>query len=197
MNCVVCKSAKAQHVCGGCELVAYCSIGCADIDWDKFHRSEHDVNIADMVLAGSEGEGDVWIGGIQALKTAEIMNEIDAVVTAIHFDRVAECAADVYYGNRPHVRISIWDEPTKETALEFASHFSEVGAFIDLHIRQGHNVLVHCAAGFSRSVTLVMYYMLHYRGYKSVKHALKKIRETRPSVNPNKAFRWILSETID
>ncbi len=194
MRCVVCDKA-APFVCGSCRLIAYCSEPCADIDWSRVHHRDHDIHIADMVLSGKGTMGNLWIGGIDALNTPKIMNQIDAVVTAIHVDRVAECAAEKYYKDRPHMRISIWDEPKKRTAREFASSFPQVGAFINEHIEQGNNVLVHCAAGFSRSVTLSIYYMMHYRGYATVEEALEKIRETRPSVNPNKAFVKVLNET--
>lgn len=48
-------------------------------------------------------------------------------------------------------------------------------------------VLVHCWAGISRSVTVVIYYLVKTLGI-SVKDALEMVRKCRPIANPNPGF---------
>jgi predicted protein tyrosine phosphatase len=202
MDCVVCGKHNVKHVCGSCGLIAYCGEKCADFDWAAIHKREHldqqqegDDHTADLVLPQDvPGQGSLWLGSMDALSDASIMESIDAVVSAIHVKRVSDTALDDLIGDRPHVRISINDSNDKGTANEFSKSFDRVARFIYDHIRRGHNVLVHCAAGVSRSTTLVAYYMIHYRGYMSVEDALEKIRESRPHVQPNPSFIRVLRE---
>jgi len=68
--------------------------------------------------------------------------------------------------------------------------------FIDQGRREGRNVLVHCAAGQSRSVTVVLSYLCAYarRGKTKPKpydvdRALSFVTKLRPSSKPNEGFR--------
>lgn len=192
-HCTVCKTtATSSHLfaCGSCNLVLYCGEKCADIDWSEYHYVDHTngMHDADLVLPPSNTrQGSVWLGGIVALKNENVMRRIDAVVSALHVDQVQQCALDALIGaERAHMRVSVWDDP--EEADTLAAHFDEVADFIDAQIEVGNNVLVHCAAGISRSTTLVLYYMLKYRGYKTVDDSLAKVREQRLDANPNKGF---------
>lgn len=195
-HCIVCKDrARTLYSCSGCELVLYCGSKCASIDWSDFHHAdhaqgEHDANL--VLPPSDENQGSVWIGGIAALKDKHgVMRHIDAVVSALHEDQVQQCALDVLIGSsRPHIRVSVWDDP--EEADQIALHFDRAADFVHKHVESGRNVLVHCAAGISRSTTLVLYYMLKYRGYKSVDEALEKVRERRPDANPNRGFLRVL-----
>ncbi len=197
MQCAVCNTSPVYHICSGCGILAYCSAKCADVDWDDFHHAEHDKgeHDADLVLQGDQSwQGAVWIGGIAALRDPDIMDQIDAVVSAIHKKRVKQCSLDAYIGDRSHIRVSISDEDDPKIAARFQRHFDEVADFIHAQVEQGHNVLVHCAAGISRSTTLVLYYMLKYRGYPSVRAALAKVRVERPDAEPNPAFLKVLEQ---
>ena len=49
------------------------------------------------------------------------------------------------------------------------------------------NTLVHCMAGISRSTTLLIAYLIRYRGMKS-DDALNLVRSRRSIVNPNPGF---------
>lgn len=168
-------------VCGTCELITYCGDECAQYDW-VIHEKEHtppDQSTADLVLPPR-----VWIGGAEALADLDAM-KIDAVVTAVHVDRLSECIIQKHVGpNRAHLRISLHDDPGAPIEL----YFEQVADFIDAHVRAGHNVLIHCYAGISRSVTLVIAYMLLKLGYRTVAQALDKIRQARPEAGPNSGF---------
>lgn len=71
---------------------------------------------------------------------------------------------------------------------ENISRFFEVSRkFIADALDNGGVVLVHCWAGVSRSVSVVIYYLTKTYGI-SVREALKIIRERRPIANPNVGF---------
>jgi len=67
--------------------------------------------------------------------------------------------------------------------------------FIDNAMKTNSPIFVHCAAGISRSVSMVMFYLLHLRennklfstGSKFHK-CLKIIRDKRPIARPNSGF---------
>ena len=56
------------------------------------------------------------------------------------------------------------------------------------HINQGGNTLVHCAAGISRSVSMVQAYLMHTHNMPE-EDALMHIRRVRPQANPDPSFR--------
>jgi protein-tyrosine phosphatase len=199
-RCVVCKAhSSALLVCGKCSAVCYCSTRCAMKDWKDFHAIEHvgkkqknedEGPTAHLVLTS------IWLGGIEALSDENVMKHVDAVVSAVHEERVTDEMLDKLIGSsRVRIRVSIWDDPDEP----IEEHFEEVAEFIHKQRLAGKRVLIHCMAGISRSVTLLIYYMWRYEGFKSAKDALEKIRETRTFVEPNKGFwkkllKWTGSE---
>jgi len=66
-------------------------------------------------------------------------------------------------------------------------HFDECFSFIDEAISSGGNVLVHCFAGRSRSVTIVVAYLMK-KHRMSLESALSLVRSKRPQVAPNEGF---------
>ena len=69
--------------------------------------------------------------------------------------------------------------------------------FIDKHIKNRENVLVHCMAGISRSSTLILNYLIrkYYEKYNHFKcsncivnYFLQLCRVRRPIINPNTGF---------
>lgn len=80
-------------------------------------------------------------------------------------------------------QIKLADTPT---AL-INKHFREAIDFIEGHIREGRNVLVHCRVGMSRSATLVIAYLMH-KEWLSYDEAYKKVKEKRRIIQPNIGF---------
>ncbi len=191
MQCGAChKQLLTRHVsvCGACQLVTYCGNECAQYDWivhEKEHTPEGE-QTANMVLP------NVWIGGAEALTDLDLMG-IDAIVTVVHVDRLSECIVMKHVGeNRDHMRVSIHDDKTEPIQL----YFESVARFINSHVKMGQNVLVHCYAGMSRSVTLVIAYMIIYLKYDNVDAALARIKVARPIAHPNSGFMAKLKELI-
>ena len=66
-------------------------------------------------------------------------------------------------------------------------YFDKAIKFIETGLKEGNAVLVHCAAGVSRSATIVISYLMATRKLNVVE-ALKFVKERRPKVNPNTGF---------
>ncbi|TKY54045.1 Dual specificity protein phosphatase 1 [Spatholobus suberectus] len=70
---------------------------------------------------------------------------------------------------------------------DLKQYFNECFDFIDEAKRHGGGVLIHCFAGRSRSVTIVVAYLMKTRGM-SFFEALKHVRSIRPVAGPNHGF---------
>ena len=65
--------------------------------------------------------------------------------------------------------------------------FDESNKFIENNVKDNKNILIHCIAGVSRSVTLLAAYLIKNYDYTPEK-ALEVIREKRNIANPNESF---------
>eukprot|EP00727_Mastigamoeba_balamuthi_P004477 m51a1_g14027 putative dual specificity protein phosphatase 1 (396) ;mRNA; r:1120643-1122043 len=73
------------------------------------------------------------------------------------------------------------------TVEDIAPYFSQAVEFITLAKNAGGKVLVHCAAGVSRSATIVTAYLMIDRRW-DLKTALQYVAKRRPIVKPNGGF---------
>ncbi|KAH9610244.1 hypothetical protein KSS87_012872 [Heliosperma pusillum] len=78
-------------------------------------------------------------------------------------------------------------EVTDREDTDLAHYFDECIDFIDEGKRSGGGVLVHCFVGRSRSVTVVLAYLLKKRGMM-LSEALEYVRSKRPQASPNAGF---------
>ncbi len=183
MKCAYCAEKTATHVCGSCKVMPYCSPVCAHNDWEHHSKREHSRWHSEPMSMILSGNAKLWVGGIESLQMLE-ENNIGAVVTILQKERVLEGAIADFVGNRPHLRFYMFD--SQDEPIE--KFFESSTKFINRHIRNGRNVLVHCYAGISRSVTLCIHYMMTKRGFSSPRLALEHIRRVRPHANPNPGF---------
>jgi len=70
---------------------------------------------------------------------------------------------------------------------DIAAHFDSAAQFINDEIKAGGRVLVHCAAGISRSATLVLAYLMRYGNY-DLRKAFNLVKSVRRVVRPNNGF---------
>ncbi|GAB2220157.1 hypothetical protein Droror1_Dr00007800 [Drosera rotundifolia] len=68
-----------------------------------------------------------------------------------------------------------------------AKYFHECFDFIDEAKKTGGAVLVHCHAGISRSVTIVLAYLMNRHGIP-LSDAVKHVKAKRPKARPNPGF---------
>ena len=76
---------------------------------------------------------------------------------------------------------------------DITQYFEDTATYIHDVVSQGKEVLVHCRAGKSRSVAIVMSYLMKYQNL-TVDEALGLIRKTRENVLPNSGFMTQLRE---
>ena len=100
---------------------------------------------------------------------------ITAVVSAVD----PECE---YPEGFNHLQLDILDDEEEDISV----HFIEVSEFIKTHLLTT-NVLVHCAAGMSRSPTLVIAYLIliHHLSYPQ---AFSLVKTKRSFIRPNPNF---------
>jgi len=70
---------------------------------------------------------------------------------------------------------------------DISAHFDSAAQFIDDEVRSGGRVLVHCAAGISRSCSLVLAYLMRCRNY-DLRKAYSHVKSIRRVVRPNNGF---------
>lgn len=86
--------------------------------------------------------------------------------------------------NRPeYLRVPITD--SRESNL--IDYFDRVADTIEKTRQQDGNSLVHCVAGVSRSVSLVLAYLMKYADM-TLKNAFQHVKSVRPQIRPNTGF---------
>ncbi len=130
---------------------------------------------ADLLLPG------LYLGNRRAAKEFPLKAG-DVLVSAL----TEEEYEDYVVMERPHVewhKLILDDDPTEN----IAPYFRVVHAILHAAIARGATVLVHCAAGVSRSPTLVAAYLMLERGY-SATEALDFVGKRRMGISPNTGF---------
>lgn len=84
-----------------------------------------------------------------------------------------------YPSSYKYHHISINDSPTQK----ITPYFQEAFDFID----SGDRVLVHCAAGMSRSASMVIAYLM-MKNFWEFKRAYETVKKKRPIIRPNPGF---------
>ena len=70
---------------------------------------------------------------------------------------------------------------------DYSCNISDFFDEINTLIKNNKTVLVHCAAGVSRSATIVLAYLIQNENL-SLREAFLKVRQKRPRICPNKEF---------
>lgn len=71
--------------------------------------------------------------------------------------------------------------------VDMMQHLSGAFQFIEEARECGHRVLVHCHAGMSRSVTIILAYLMKYYSH-TLESALEYVKQRKPDVSPNFSF---------
>ena len=129
---------------------------------------------------------NLFLGGILgASNPAHIARyNIRAIVSVLHPE-----AYVVRHKNVNYLELVLHDLPNES----IASLVPEALAFIKSEIDNGNNVLVHCAAGVSRSASIaIAFFMVNYNLPFDQAHG--KVREGRRCACPNPGFERQLKE---
>lgn len=127
---------------------------------------------AQLYLTNFKGADD-----IEALKQLRVSH---VASVGDEFDRNGPSDNGLIYWSK-----DIIDDEAHRDAM--AGALREGASFIDQAIRGGGAVVVHCAAGISRSACVVLGYMVVHGG-KSLRDALGHTIERRPCIWPNEGF---------
>ncbi|CAK8563552.1 unnamed protein product [Lathyrus sativus] len=104
-------------------------------------------------------------------------------VNVTHVLTVAGKIAPAHPGDFVYKVIDVADKEYTNLTQYFDGCFE----FIDEAKKNGGCVLVHCYAGRSRSVTIIVAYLMKYRGM-SLSEALQHVKNKRPKAAPNRGF---------
>jgi protein-tyrosine phosphatase len=133
-------------------------------------------NVADRM------EDHLWLGDKHTYEYPEYDARFKAIVTAMLPEEVTEnCIAEKVAG-RTWLHVPVDDD----FRADISQYFLQVIQFIDENRKAGP-VLVHCAAGISRSSTLVAAYLMWEHGWTR-RQALEHLTARRKIVDPNDGF---------
>jgi hypothetical protein len=129
------------------------------------------------------------------LGNAAFASDIE-LLSGLGITHIVNCAKEVpdYFKgdfNFQYLHLMLNDVPN-ENITRF---FTTSKQFISNALDNGGVVLVHCWAGVSRSVTIVIYYLMNTL-HVSPQHALQMIREYRSIARPNIGFMRQLDYTV-
>ncbi|XP_050535607.1 dual specificity protein phosphatase 22 isoform X2 [Daktulosphaira vitifoliae] len=88
-----------------------------------------------------------------------------------------------YYHNKNYMFVKAYDSPEQN----LIQYFTICNNFIHKARLKDQNVLIHCLAGMSRSVTIVASYIMSVTNIK-LKHAIRLLKLCRPIASPNEGF---------
>ncbi|CZR59603.1 probable YVH1-protein tyrosine phosphatase [Phialocephala subalpina] len=140
-----------------------------------------------MALSRVPGGDNLYVGGIFTLRRRAALENtgITHIVSVLRYDFKDFEDWQKY----DHLNIEV-DDVEDENLL---GEFENSGKFIEEALKSGRDgkvggVLVHCAMGKSRSVTITIAYLLRQHPHHTVASALELIRESRPMAEPNDGF---------
>jgi protein-tyrosine phosphatase len=96
---------------------------------------------------------------------------------------------EAFVGKYEYLSINIHDHFNED----IYDYFDKCYYFIENSIEKKENILIHCAAGISRSVSIICAYLIKKKKW-NFNRAINFIRETKPLVNPNCGFEQQLHE---
>ncbi|CAG9317854.1 unnamed protein product [Blepharisma stoltei] len=133
-----------------------------------------------FLLAMNEIEPGLFLSGIIAANNRDLVMSkgINSIVSVISDATIGNKHPDINY-----YTIRIDDLPMENITV----HIPGAIKFIHQEMTRGKRVLVHCAAGISRSSSImVAYFMAKYN--ESFDEALARVRRGRPVAWPNQGF---------
>lgn len=143
-----------------------------DVEWKYVDIS--------VIMEPCEGKGGLYLGNSKISQDLPFLKE-NAI--SIILDVCGQ--KFVYPEDIIHCSKSISAQDFE--SYDLSQHFSECFDFIHEHRLKGHNVLVHCMAGVSRSATIVIGYLMKTCGM-DLENAYKFVRKRRTCISPNEGF---------
>ncbi|CAA2997936.1 dual specificity phosphatase 1-like [Olea europaea subsp. europaea] len=130
----------------------------------------------EIVLILSQG---LYLGSLGAANNKSTLRSLNIT----HILTVAHSLSPAHANDFIYKTIPVMDRED----VDISQYFSECFNFIEEAKKTGGGVLVHCFAGRSRSVTIVVAYLMMKNGI-SLSEALEHVKRKRPVVSPNSGF---------
>ncbi|KAL1198500.1 Dual specificity protein phosphatase 1 [Cardamine amara subsp. amara] len=139
----------------------------------KVARTCREDNVPSLIEEG------LYLGSVAAACNKNVLKDYNVT----HILTVASSLRPAHPDDFVYKVVRVVDK--EDTNLE--RYFDECVDFIDEAKKQGGSVLVHCFVGKSRSVTIVVAYLMKKHGM-SLNQALQHVKSKRPVANPNAGF---------
>lgn len=125
----------------------------------------------------------VFLSSLEIAKDRELLRKY-SISVVINCMGSAANTGQGYYGDQTlYVELSLEDD--EECPIE--KQFEGFDVTLRSASRAGRNVLVHCAAGVSRSATLVLAHLMLVHSW-SLREAHSVVFKARPFILPNRGF---------
>jgi len=146
---------------------------------DLSYNPKTDKIYSEGILITCEGSAKMFLGNTKvAQNLGWLKNNIKTIVN------VSEEIQNFYPDDFNYLRVSVSDSPNSK----IIKYFDCANQFIHDHITNGRSVLIHCQTGDSRSVTIVLCYLIKYNKF-TLKQALDTLKTKGVSnLNLNKGF---------
>lgn len=137
----------------------------------------------DFILNSVSGKSGVGISDWEAANNEEELkkNRITAVVSVLQIDLKQK---ELY--KKMGIKSLVFPAQDHD-GFDLSRFFEAANEFIASEVKTG-NVLVHCAAGISRSTSIVISYLIKHHNMKFTE-ALKLCQSKRPCCCPNSGFK--------
>lgn len=121
----------------------------------------------------------LYLGPYTSAQSKDILDEL-SINTIIN---MTSEYPNFYQNQYSYINIKLHDTMDED----IYSHFDKLANIIDNLIKNKKNVLVHCAAGQSRSASIVLAYFIKIKKM-SLKSAISFVKEKRSCISPNIHF---------
>ena len=129
-----------------------------------------------------EGGFKLFLGAGHHARRTEVLDELR--ITYVLNVAAHEIRTEELYGDRYKcMRVNMEDEET----FAISEHMDGALRFVDEARVNGAGILVHCAAGVSRSATVVIAYLMSYHKWP-LKKTANYVYQRRPWIYPNSGF---------
>ena len=153
-SCPICDSQNIPILCQQCKLTAWCSNTCALADERQGHALLHEDESEKDVVEVLPG---VWVGGVESL-IMPIMEKVQSVLTILPYGRVDEIILKSLLAGKNTLRVKLEDN----ALAPIEQYFYQTAQWIHEQRCDQKTVLVHCAKGRSRSISMVIAYTMLY-----------------------------------
>ncbi|CAK9137179.1 unnamed protein product [Ilex paraguariensis] len=124
-------------------------------------------------------EEGLYLGSLGAANNKSALKSLNIT----HILTVANSLAPAHPNDFTYKIVNVLDRED----INISHYFDECFEFIDEAKRKGGGVLVHCFVGRSRSVTIIVAYLMKKHGM-SLSEALEHVKSKRPVASPNSGF---------